>query len=243
MNSNIKDQLDKLKRNIEQVESAVSVLKKTIESMEKETDKVDYSQMEGEFGVFDGYKITTDGGQTFEVNQNYAAKSKLVHGDTLKLIEENGKKVFKQIDRVERMKLHGILTKKDGEWYVLTDRGSYKVSDTAAEFHKSELNSECTVLVPQDNPDAPFATLDKVEGYGAVKIVKDEDKPASKPQRDSKPKPKGKPKSSNKPKPESKPKSNKPLQPERKKEDANTQKSADTSTGSKDALLDDDDLV
>ena len=48
-------------------------------------------------GLFDGYKLVIKDGSSFEVPQNYAAKTKLVFGDKLRMTEENGKKMFKQV--------------------------------------------------------------------------------------------------------------------------------------------------
>jgi len=132
--------------------------------------KVDYSSIDGASGIFDGYKMTTPAGKTYEVPANYAAKSKLVYGDTLKLVEEGGKKLFKHISKVNRRKTSGILTKKEGDWHALTDSGSYRVSDVAAEFQHAQLNSKVTVLLPEDNLKAPFATIDEVEGFNQIKL-------------------------------------------------------------------------
>jgi len=49
-------------------------------------------------GVFDGEMMVAADGQTYSVPPNYASKSKLVEGDTLKLtIPADGSFVFKQI--------------------------------------------------------------------------------------------------------------------------------------------------
>ncbi len=166
MNAQSQFMIDELKSKVHQLETNLSSLKRVVEKLEKESGRPDYSQVDGVVGKYDGYKMVSDDGKSYEVPANYAAKTKLVYGDTLKLIEENDKKLFKQIDRVERTKIEGILTKKEGEWYLLTDRGSYKVSDTAAEFQSAQLNSQATALLPTNKMDAPFATLDVVEGFG-----------------------------------------------------------------------------
>lgn len=166
--------IDKLKKRVEHLESSVLSIKTTIDLLEKEFDSKDYAEVDGIVGTFDGYHMVTKDGEKHEVPANYAAKSKLVYGDNLKLIEEKGKKLFKHISKVDRASVEGILTKKEGEWYALTDRGSYRVSDTAAEYQRAELNSEATILLPKDNLDAPFATLDVVQGYGPEKPVKTE---------------------------------------------------------------------
>ena len=81
----------------------------------------------GVVGIYDGEKITTAGGEVFPVPGNYASKSLLVVGDTLKMYEEGGEKRFKQIEHVKRHKTNGLLVKKDGKFRAITPEGSYKV--------------------------------------------------------------------------------------------------------------------
>jgi uncharacterized pyridoxamine 5'-phosphate oxidase family protein len=96
-----------------------------------------------------------------EVPQNYSAKSRLVYGDTLKVIEEDGKKLFKQIAKVPRKRVEGIVNKKDGKWFVVADTGSYRLNDAAVEFNNLNVNDKITATIPENNLSAPFATLEK----------------------------------------------------------------------------------
>ncbi len=65
-------------------------------------------------GVFDGMNMVGPDGKQYPVPANYASKSKLVEGDTLKLtILEDGSFVYKQIGPVERDKALGTLTQGD----------------------------------------------------------------------------------------------------------------------------------
>ncbi len=164
MEETSKKQIEDLIKRFEQIETSLSQAQKILRNLENDYLKVDYAKIEGVTGKFDGNCMLGDDGKKYEVPANYAAKSKLVYGDILKLIEEEGKKLFKQIQRVPREKVEGILTKKEGEWYLLTDRGSYKVSDAAAVYQNAQLNCEAIAYLPEDNLDAPFATLDRVEG-------------------------------------------------------------------------------
>ncbi len=166
MNPQAQNHLDELKKKLAQVESLLISARKSLEKLEHEYLRPDYTQVEGMVGVYDGKYMVAQDGTKIEVPSNYAAKTKLVFGDTLKQIEEDGKKLFKQIERVEREKVEGIMTKKEGEWYLLTDRGSYKVLDTAADFQGAELNSQATAFVPKNKLDSPFATIDIIEGFG-----------------------------------------------------------------------------
>jgi len=168
MDDNAKKQIEDLAKRIDDAESSLNAAKRILNRLNDDYLKVDYTQIDGIVGKYDGIKMLGEDGKEYEISANYAAKSKLVYGDVLKLIEEDGKKLFKQIERVNRERVEGILTKKEGEWYLLTDRGSYRVSDAAAEYQKAELNSQASAFLPADNLGAPFATLDNVEGASVI---------------------------------------------------------------------------
>ncbi|MFC1756013.1 hypothetical protein ACFLZK_01345 [Patescibacteria group bacterium] len=175
MDDNAKKQIEDLAKRIEDAESSLNAAKRILNRLNEDYLKVDYTQIEGIVGKYNGVCMEGEDGKEYDVSPNYAAKSKLVFGDVLKLIDEDGKKLFKQIERVKRERVEGILTKKEGEWYLLTDRGSYRVSDAAAEFQKADLNSQASAFLPADNLNAPFATLDSVEGASVIKGSKKED--------------------------------------------------------------------
>jgi len=149
---------------LERIESAENELRRARNAIRRiEEEKVaSYKLIPGVEGMFDGFNMITESGGKFEVPANYAAKSRLIYGDVLKKIEEDGKTLFKQISKKERKKLDGVLNKKEGMWHVLTDVGTYKVSETAAEFAGAGVGDKVTVLVPIDNTNVPFAALDKV---------------------------------------------------------------------------------
>ena len=185
-----------IKRLVEDTEKNLEKIRNMLKTLESESRKDLYRDVEGITGVFDGNGITTESGQTHEVPANYAAKSRLVFGDTLKLIEENGKQVFKLIEKVERKKIEGILTKKEGKWYILSDAGSYKISDNAAEFNKAKLNDEAVALIPSNNTSVPYAALDLIKKKKQDQNqpqVKNTPRPVQAPQPVATPKPDNKP--------------------------------------------------
>lgn len=114
-------------------------------------------------GTFDGKFMVSSDGKKYEVNPNYAAKSQLVYGTKLSLSVEDGKNFFKQIDKIEKQKIEGMLSKKEGEWCLLTASGVYKISDTAAKFQNAREHLEATAYVPKDKLNVPFAALDVVK--------------------------------------------------------------------------------
>lgn len=139
--------------------------------------KNSYDDIPGLLGTFDGEKMISEDGKEYEMNPNYVAKSLLVVGDSLKMVEEEGKPpLFKQVSKVPRKHMEGILNKKEGEWYALTDTGSYKVLEVAVEFRDAKVNDEVLVQVPEDNLNAPYAALEKLMKEDKKEVEKEEKK-------------------------------------------------------------------
>lgn len=114
-------------------------------------------------GQYDGFYVTTEDGQKHEVPPTYASKSRVVFGDTLKILKNGDRVYFEHLNKVPRKELSGILTKKEGSWHFLSHSGVYKVLDVAVEYYKGKELDEAIALVPEDNLEAPFAALDKVD--------------------------------------------------------------------------------
>lgn len=178
-NQNIIDQLniiqaalDNIRANlISDIEETTNVnAQKEVKVSESENEskkktkpeKINLEELPGPEGYFDGKYMVTAEGESYEVPANYAAKSKLVYGDTMKLMEIEGKPRYKQITKIDRMEVTGILHKQEQGWFLLTDSASYKISDTAAEFSKVEENIEAVALIPRDIQNVPFAALDRI---------------------------------------------------------------------------------
>lgn len=61
-------------------------------------------------GTFDGENMIAEDGETFSVPANYASKSKLIEGDTLKaLVHGDGSIIYKQIKTVTRTRFIGTV--------------------------------------------------------------------------------------------------------------------------------------
>lgn len=154
--------LDELYRKVKLVEEALEHVKLSIQKLQAEEKKEIFKGVPGIEGIFDGVSMLLEDGSKRDVPANYAAKSKLVYGDKLKIVHVDGKELFKQVEKVERRELHAVLSRKEGGWYALTDAGSYKISDTAAEFQKAEVNDEGIVIIPVENPNVPYAALEEL---------------------------------------------------------------------------------
>lgn len=116
----------------------------------------------GIVGVFDGENMVTETGEKYGVPANYASKSMLVVGDTLKLSDEGGEKRFKQIEHVKRHRTVGILTKKEGKFRLVTPEGSYKVLPVSAEHFKGEVGDEAVAFLPASNLSVTYAALESI---------------------------------------------------------------------------------
>lgn len=144
-------------------ETNIKLAKQLLSGVRAEPPKPSPKDLPGIIGTFDGENMITEDGKKYPVNPNYASKSVLVYGDTLKRIEEDGQERFKQIARVKRHKLEGILAKKDGKWVAVTADGSYKVSPVAVEFYGGKEGDEVTVVLPLDNKNVPYAALESIK--------------------------------------------------------------------------------
>jgi len=101
-------------------------------------------------------------GKKYPVPANYASKSKLVEGDTLKLtIAEDGSLIYKQIKPVERKNLIGTLTYDNGNYTVLADGKTYKVLFASVTYYKGEPGGKASVIVPADK-ESTWAALESI---------------------------------------------------------------------------------
>lgn len=156
---------------------------------EKKTGKVDHKESakdlsildEGKVieGVFEGEQMVAPDGKKYPVPANYASKSKLVEGDTLKLtIVEDGSLIYKQIKPVERKNLIGTLVYDNGNYTVLADGKTYKVLFASVTYYKGEPGGKASVIVPADK-ESTWAALESIihEHDGTEGIESKEEKP------------------------------------------------------------------
>lgn len=113
-------------------------------------------------GVFDGEMMVAADGKTYPVPPNYASKSKLVEGDTLKLtIADDGSFVFKQIAPVERRNAIGTLALDNGNYTISAEGKSYKVLTASVTFYKANPGDQVTIILPKEH-DAVWAVMENV---------------------------------------------------------------------------------
>lgn len=115
-------------------------------------------------GVFDGQNMIGPDGKQYSVPANYASKSKLVLGDTLKLtIKPDGSFLYKQIGPVERGRMVGLLTKDEttDEYRVVVGEKSFRVLLASITYFKGEPGDEVVILVPKDK-EVEWAAVENI---------------------------------------------------------------------------------
>ena len=162
------DSLNLGKNSILGILEDVRIIKKRIAHIEnvlREQERSQYSparDLPGINGKYDGLNMVTSDGKKIEVPVNYAAKSLLVFGDELKRIEEDGKHAFKIIKKVDRKKIEGVLSKKDGKYVILSDAGTFNLHKSAVEFRNIKQGEWVQAFIPESGPTSDFAAIDKV---------------------------------------------------------------------------------
>lgn len=130
-------------------------------------------------GVFDGQNMIGPDSKQYSVPANYASKSKLVEGDTLKLtITGDGSFIYKQIGPVERDRLVGVLSKDEitDDYLVLAGDKTFKVLLASVTYFKGEVGDEAVILTPK-NKESRWAAVENIikkplEIAGEEKITK-----------------------------------------------------------------------
>jgi hypothetical protein len=210
--------IDLIRQALSAAESSIKLARQLLSEIEGEgvRNKQKTRELPGVVGIFDGQKVVTEKGETHPVPENYASKSILVAGDTLKLVEQGKGKKFKQVEHVKRHKTMGILTKKDGKWAAVTSEGSYKLLPAAVDHFEGEAGDEVLVQLPANNLQTTWAAVEKIakkgESESKVKTTPTKEK-AKDEEKEEKPKVGEKRKKEEKQPKEEKPKEEKTRQP------------------------------
>lgn len=183
------DKVVLLRQSIAAAESSLKTAKQLLSEIESGGMKPSAKDLPGVTGIFDGLQMVTEKGETFPVPSNYASKSLLVVGDTLKLVDENGEKRFKQIEHVKRLKTTGILHKKEGKFKVITPEGSYNVLDASIEHFQGEVGDEVILQLPAGNLTTAWGAVESIQKKGETKAEGEEKKEAPKEAPKPQPKP------------------------------------------------------
>lgn len=113
-------------------------------------------------GTFDGQNMIDAEGKTYPVPVNYASKSKLVEGDTLKLtIQPSGAFLYKQIRPTARRLVVGNLILDGSQYKVLAEGKSYNVLYASVTFFRAKVGNEVTIILPEEGT-ARWAAIENV---------------------------------------------------------------------------------
>jgi hypothetical protein len=160
-------QLKTLKKLIETAEANLAGARQLLSELltDEEDDDPTREPISGERvieGYFNGEKMIDDTGKPWTVQANYASKSKLVQGDGLKLtISDNGHFTYKQIAPVQRRKLIGTLSLKNGQYYVEAQGHDYHVLFPSVTYYKAQPGDQVTIIIPEEGP-ADWAAIEAV---------------------------------------------------------------------------------
>lgn len=188
-NTEIKlENLNLSKKTLETILEHIRVAKKRLDSVENiilESQRSQYSptrDVPGETGIFDGEYLVTSSGIKYEVPKNYAAKSLLIVGDELKRYQDNGEDKYIIFKKIPRKKVEGILSKKDGRYYVLLENNkSYQLAKQAVEFRNLKQGDRVVVIIPETENGSDFAAIDKIAPKKQVQSIANKvDKPVLK---------------------------------------------------------------
>ncbi len=159
-------QLKRLKALLQEAETSLAAAKELLTSLvgdDPEVAKVVKEQAIGKIieGVFDGQNMVGSDGKMYQVQANYASKSKLVQGDILKLtITDDGTFLYKQIGPIPRKQLVGELVQREGRFYVICGKREFRVLLASVTYFKAAVGDQISVIVPEDDKDVEWAAIE-----------------------------------------------------------------------------------
>jgi len=162
-------QAKRLKSLLQEAETNLAAAKELLMSLLGEDDQVitNFNQngedISGKIieGIFDGQMMIGPDGKNYPVPANYASKSKLVEGDTLKLtISDDGSFIYKQIGPVERRQIIGTLITRDGSFFVEANGREYRILLASVTYFKIRVGDQVTIIIPENNADAHWAAVE-----------------------------------------------------------------------------------
>ena len=159
-------QIKRLKALLAEAETSIGAAKELLVSLVGNDGIVAPTDAEDNIGkviegVFDGQNMVGSDGKTYPVPANYASKSKLVQGDILKLtIADDGAFLYKQIGPIPRKQVVGVLSQRDGHYYVTAGKDEYSVLLASVTYFKAKPNDQVSVNVPDSDVKAEWAALE-----------------------------------------------------------------------------------
>ena len=158
-----KDKLQLLTQAIAAAASSLNLAKQLLSEIERQSS-FGAREVSGLVGKYDGIFMVTEAGKKYPVPDNYAARTKLVYGDKLKMIEGPEGRRFKLIEEVSREEKTAKLILKDGRFEASAGTHSYKLIQSSIHYWSGVEGDEVKILLPKDEKHVPFAALVEVVG-------------------------------------------------------------------------------
>ena len=146
--------------------SSLNLAKQLIQEIERQGGGLfaGTADVPGLVGKYDGMFMITEAGKKYPVPDNYSAKTKLVYGDKLKMIEGPEGRRFKLLTEAPRVEAEAQLAQKDGRFEALGKEGSYKLLQGAVRWWSGAEGDKVKILLPTDEKHPPFAALVEIIG-------------------------------------------------------------------------------
>ena len=145
----IEDNTRQIKNILEPYSSSLPDIKLKLNHNSTSADKdLDSEIIEG---AFNGQAMIGPDGHEYAVPANYASKSRLVEGDTLKLIiTKSGAFIFKQIEPVDRRRVTGVLEETEtGDFFVMAEDRRWRVLPASVTYYKGESGDQAVIVIPK----------------------------------------------------------------------------------------------
>ncbi|GMR19363.1 MAG: hypothetical protein BMS9Abin34_499 [Patescibacteria group bacterium] len=156
-----KDKVQLLKQALMAASSSLKLANQLLNEIERMGGA---SSLPGLIGKYDGRFMVTEAGKKYPVPDNYSAKTRLVYGDKLKMVEGPMGRQFKLLEKLPRLEEDAQLVVKDGQFEALGKGGSYRLLQSAVRYWGGEEKDKVKVLLPEGEKNIPFACLLEVVG-------------------------------------------------------------------------------
>src|SRR3989304_2778143 len=156
-----KDKIQLLNQALNSASSSLNLAKQILSEIEHRGAT---TEMPGLVGKYDGMFMVTEAGKKYPVPDNYSAKTKLVYGDKLKMVEGPEGRRFKLLEEMEREEQEAQLAVKDGHFEALSKDSSYRLIQGAVRYWSWEEGDKLKILLPKGQRNVPFAGLVEIIG-------------------------------------------------------------------------------
>ncbi|MEX1061626.1 MAG: hypothetical protein WEC39_00750 [Patescibacteria group bacterium] len=156
-----KDKLQLLRQALSAASTSLKLANQLLNDVEHQGGA---ASMPGLVGKYDGRFMVTEAGKKYPVPDNYAAKTQLIYGDTLKMVEGPLGRQFKLLEKLTRVEEEAQLGQKDGMFVALGKTASYELLQGAVRYWGGQEGDKIKVFLPDGKKNVPFAGLLEIAG-------------------------------------------------------------------------------